>query len=231
MKIIISGILTDFKGRIFLQQDSPTSLAVLHHRLAVGTTPVDVLDQAFRQETGLIVMPVRVTGLFYDAGVPGGELTFCFRCTMRGGNLAVPDGGRPAGFFDCPPLPEGLSSKFRQQAENALHHPGGPPHMETASGGIGRRLGRLFGRGSSSDEGEQWRVAVRLADEPAGHGVEFVVASLDEENTSTPISTGESPWAAAQRMSGTGRPVVELHRVEIDAVRPMMILGFASADG
>lgn len=229
MRIIISGILTDFKGRIFLQQDSPTSLAPVHRHLAIGTVPADLLDQAFRQETSLIVMPVRMTGLFYDAGVSGGELTFSFRCTMRGGDLVVPDAGRPAGFFDCPPLPEGLSPKFRQQAENALHHPGGPPHLET-TGGISQRLGRLFGRGKSADEGEQWRVSTRMIDEPAGHGVEFVVASLDEKSTSTPIPAGESPWAAAQRISGTGRSAVQLHRVEIDADRRMMILGFAPID-
>ena len=85
MRIIISGILTDFKGRIFLQQDSPTSLAPVHRHLAIGTVPADLLDQAFRQETSLIVMPVRMTGLFYDAGVSGGELTFSFRCAMRAG--------------------------------------------------------------------------------------------------------------------------------------------------
>ena len=230
MRIIISGILTDFKGRIFLQQVSPTSLAPVHRHLTIGTMPADLLDQAFRQETGLIVMPVRMTGLYYDAGVPGGELTFCFRCTMRGGDLVVPDGGRPAGFFDCPPLPTGLSPKFRQQAESALHHPGGPPHLETAAGGISQRLGRLFGRDKSTDEGEQWRVFTRMIDEPAGHGMEFSVASLDEKSTSTPIPAGESPWAAAQRMSGTGRSAVELHQVEIDVDRRMMILGFAPID-
>lgn len=227
MKIIISGILTDFKGRIFLQQDSPTSLAVLHHRLAVGTTPVDVLDQAFRQETGLIVMPVRVTGLFYDAGVPGGELTFCFRCTMRGGELAVPDGGLPAGFFDCPPLPEGLSSKFRQQVENGLHHSGGPPTLETTASNVGRRLAGLFGRGKPADNGESWRAAVRLVDEPAGNGVDFAIANPDEESTSTPIADGEPPWVAARRLAGAGHQAVELRRVEIEADRPILILDFA----
>lgn len=230
MRIIISGILTDFKGRLFLQQESPTSLAPVQRQLAAGTTPADVLDQAFRQETSLIVMAVRMTGAFYDAGVPGGELTFCFRCTMRGGDLAVPDGGRPAGFFDCPPLPEGLSPKFRQQAESALHHPGGPPHLESAAGGIGRRLGRLFGRGQPPNEGEQWHVAVKLTDQPAGNGVEFVVASLDEESISTPITGEESPWAAAGRLLGSDSSAVELRRIVIDAVHPAMILDFAPLD-
>lgn len=227
MKITISGILTDFKGRIFLQQDSPTSLAVLHHRLAVGTTPVDVLDQAFRQETGLIIMPVRMTGVFYDGSVPGGELIFCFRCTMRGGELAVPDGGLPAGFFDCPPLPEGLSSKFRQQVENGLHHPGGPPTLETVASSVGRRLAGLFGRGKPADDSEPWRVAVRLTDQPVGNGVEFALDNEDEMHPATPVAGGEPPWAAARRLAGAGHQAVELRRVEIGADRPILILDFA----
>lgn len=227
MKIIISGILTDFRGRIFLQQDSPTSLTILHHRPAAGTMPADTLDQAFRQEAGLIIMPVRMTGVFYDGGVSGGELTFCFRCTMRGGELVVPDGGLPAGFFDCPPLPEGLSPKFRQQAENALHHPGGPPALEVSTRSVGRRLAGLFGRGKPADNGESWRVAVRLTDQPTGNGVEFALAGMDGERPSMPVADGESPWAAARRLAGVGRRAVELRRVEIGADQPIMILDFA----
>lgn len=227
MRILTSGILSDFKGRVFLQQDSPSSLVPVHHALSVGTTPIDELDRAFRQETGLIVMPVRLTGVFYDGDAPGGELTFCFRCTMRGGDLAVPDGGRPAGFFDYPPLPDGLPPKFRQQVESALRHPGGQPDLENVTGSVGRRLGRLFGRSEPAGEGEQWRVTVRVAEKPPANVVECVVTNADEGRSSTPVSAGESPWAAAERLFGEEHPAVELSRVEIDAIHPTITLVFA----
>lgn len=226
MRILATGILSDFKGRIFLQQDSPTSLVPVNSTLVAGSTPVGVLDRAFREETGLVVMPVRLTGIFYDGNVPDGELTFCFRCTMRGGNLTVPDGGRPAGFFDYPPLPDGLSPKFRQPVESALHHPGGPPDLMLAGGGIAQRLGRLFGSGELPAAGAQWRVGVRVATEPAKGAVEWMISDQDEGDTSTLVVENEPPWAAAKRLLGTRHQSLQLRGVDIDAVKSALTLVF-----
>lgn len=231
MKIMISGILSDFRGRVFLRQLDAKTLGPIHGPLEIGTPPAVTLDRLFRQQTGLIVMPVRLTGLYFDRGVAGGQLTFSFRCTMRGGDLAIPAGESPAGFFDCPPLPAGLSASFRRQVDDALHHAGGPPALADETGGVGARIGRLLGRGAAGDLGA-WHVAAR---EAAGgsDGVEWAVVGPD---TALPAPAGDPaqpPWESVTRRAADSgpnrRPAVNLVRVEQDAERPALILVFAPA--
>lgn len=227
MRIIASGILSDHMGKIFLQQDSPTSLVPVHRPLMAGMTPAAALDMAFREETGLIVMPVRVTGVFFDGSTPEGELTFCYRCTMRGGNLVVPDGAHAAGFFDYAPFPSGLSPKYRQQVDGALHHPGGPPSLENVAGGLGTRLGRLFGRGKPAVEGQQWSVGIRLVSEPAEGTLEWAMVGAEVASASIAAVAGEPPWITAGHLLGARPSSVQLNRVEFDATKPDLTLVFA----
>lgn len=229
MRLFSSGILSDHMGRIFLQQESPTRLTPVGRPLPAGSTPAAALDSAFREETGLIVMPVRMTAVYFDPTVPEGELTLCYRCTMRGGDLVVPEGGRPAGFFDYTPLPAGLSPKDRQMVDDAVHHAGGPPQLVTIGRGIGRRLGRLLGRGDAPLEGQSWRVAVRVAEESADGPVECVIADTDVTRGATPAVPHEPPWMTAGRLTGRTSANVQLARVEIDAVEPALTLVFAPA--
>lgn len=232
MQILVNGILTDYEGRVLLEQCAARELAPVQRPLSPGLTPTATLDRAFRESTGLIVLPVRLTGLHYDGGIPGGELSFSFRCTMRGGDLLVPDGGRPAGFFDCPPLPDALSPKFRRQLDAALHHPGGPPALTREGPGLGRGLARLFGRREPAAGPDDWSVAVRVV----GRGPDGRVAwtrggpdALWGLPAAAP-SPGEAPWETAKRLlrpAGTtspGEPSLVL--VELAARQPALVLVF-----
>ena len=112
MRITILGFLTDYQSRVLLQQTGATTLAAVGRSLAVGESPADTLARAFREETGLFVLPVRCVGLYRIADAEG-ELSLTFRCILRGGELEIGQGRPPAGYFDTQSLPAGLDSRQR----------------------------------------------------------------------------------------------------------------------
>lgn len=198
MRLTVNGVLTDLRGRVLLRQSGERDLLPITRPFAPGTLPADTLARAFREDTALIVLPVRLTGLYYDNWSSGEELTFCFRCTMRGGALQ-PDS--KAGFFDAP-LPAALSGRHRRRVEQALHHAGGPPLMKREWPGLGAALGGLFGRRDTTGQGRTWQAIVKLVAD-AGHGQTVWRRAAPGEQSRLPatrLSAGEAPWAAAKRL-------------------------------
>jgi hypothetical protein len=234
MKMNVDGVLTDFKGRVLLRRTEANALAPITHALVAGVVPADTLASAFREDTALIVMPVRLTGLYYSDQPPGGELTFCFRCTIRGGNLDTEDQS-PAGFFD-PPLPGRLPAPYRHRVEQALHHPGGPPYLEREGHGLGARLGRLFGGRVVKQEDATWEITVKLIAD-GGHGQIIWNRGGPNERWRLPATrpaAGEAPWDAADRLLATtwthgGGQRGDLLWVELGIDRPEMTFVFAAS--
>lgn len=223
MQLVISGLLTDYQNRILLRQATEATLALVERAATPGTTPVETLDRAFREDTGLIVMPARLAGLYYNSRED--RLMFLFRCIMRGGDIVIGEGGRPAGFFDSAPLPRGLSRARQRQIDGALYHAGGPPLLEREANGPGAWLGRLMRPDVAPPRGDEWTVAARIVESPAEARVEWLVAEPPPEGA--PVA-GEAPWETAARL--LGRPSVRLARVEVAAGRPMMTLSFAATE-
>ncbi|RIK23431.1 MAG: hypothetical protein DCC51_03800 [Anaerolineae bacterium] len=149
MRPTICGVLTDYKGRILLRRADPRTLLPIYRLFEVGKLPAETLARAFREDTGLFVMPVRLTSLDYSAAQD--ELTATFRCTMRGGDLA-PQEEPTVGFFDPPP-PAALSKEFRSRVELALRHAGGPPQLQVDGKGV---FSRIFG--GRKDQGDKRRL-------------------------------------------------------------------------
>lgn len=232
MKAGVTGVLTDYEGRVLLKQSGKYSLIPVHRPLEPGVLPATTLDRAFREDTGLIIMPVRLTGVYYDAGMPGGKLAFCFRCIMRGGDLRIPPEGSPAGFFDCPPLPESLARNYRRQVDTALHHGGGAPEMEQ-SGDTGLRLGRLLGRREDATPSIDWEVTIGIESSETDKDAEWAVGEPDRLSSSMTLSSdpGQPPWITAARYleahdSGMATGA-RLLRVELTADRPALRMVFA----
>lgn len=226
MDVGICAIVTDFRGRLLLQQPTGSSLHPPHGPLEPGRLPGDALAQLVRAQTGLIIWPVRLTGLYYRAGA----LTFCWRCIMRGGDLPPPEGQPPAGFFDSVPLPAALPSPWRQRVDEALHHKGGPPVLR-AEGDTVARLGRLFGRAPAA---APWEVDVVVWPE-AELGLGLWQRGADG-TLRLPRATNpnEAPWETAARLLRTlapgvawGAPRLALAQIADD--RPAMTLAFAAA--
>lgn len=232
MRLSVAGILTDYRGRVLLRQTGAKALAPVRRAAEQGILPAETLARAFREETGLIVLPVRLVGLSYDAGRPEGKLTFWFRCTMRGGDLLVPPGGRPVGFFD-PPLPAALRAVDRQQIERALRHAGGSPAMAQTPTGLGGQLGRLLGRREVEDSVEEWRVQVAALVGAADAPVEWALVAPGTAD-SLPADPDRPPWATAGRLlsppQATEVVAVRLARVEQAPDRLVMRLFFGPSE-
>lgn len=232
MRLNVAGVLTDYRGRVLLRQTGAKTLAPVRRAVEQGILPAETLARAFRQETGLIVLPVRLVGLHYDAGRPGGELTFWFRCTMRGGDLLIPPGGQPAGFFDLP-LPAALLAADKRQIEAALRHAEGSPNMEQAPTGLGGQLGRLFGRREVEDSSEEWRVQIAALAGATDAPVEWALAEPGAADT-LPADPDRPPWMTAERLlrpaQATEAPPIRLARVEQAPDRPVMRLFFAPSE-
>lgn len=215
MHLRASGILSDYQGRVLLQRVEPRTLIPITRPFETGTLPTDILARAFRDDTGLYVMPVRLTNLSYAPGQD--ELAFSFRCTMRGGDLDTRD-GPPAGFFDLP-LPGALAKPFRGQVEQALHHAGGPPVMERADDNLAGRLGRIIGGRRPVSQGHDWAVKVRLV-VSGGDGQLLWVRSGVEETWGLPsaaVTAGDAPWETAGRLLHSLLPDGAPHKVRLVA--------------
>ena len=224
MELIVVGVLSDYKGRVLLQQSDNRTLIPIHRRLEPGVLPADTLARAFREDTTLTVLPVRLTGLHYRAEPAGGELAFYFRCIMRGGDLAPPDGRPPAGFFDSAPLPRALSSRFHGPLAATLNHAGGPPLLTREERGLGQRLSRLLGNRPAAG-GDDWAITITvIARRPDGQ----IVWTRHEPNGMWHLPTaapapGEAPWAAAERLgrqAGLAGGAATLSAVEMAANQP-----------
>ncbi len=232
MELIVVGILSDYKGRVLLQQSDSRTLIPIQRKLEPGAPPADTLARAFREETALTVLPVRLTGLHYRADPPGGQLAFYYRCIMRGGDLAPPNSRPPAGFFDSAPLPRALSSRFHGPMAATLNHAGGPPLLAREEQGVGQRLSRLLGNRPDAAEGDEWAITSRvIARRPDGQ----IVWTRDEADGMWHLpadspAPGETPWATAERLlrpAGLSGGAPLLSAVEMAADRPAAALLFS----
>lgn len=233
MRLTVEGILTDFKGRFLLQRTGPNELAPITRPLEPGILPTETLARAFREDTSLLVMPVRLTGLYYSDRPPDGQLVFSFRCTMRGGDLGAGDEPR-VGFFD--EARPGLPARFQRRVEQALHHPGGPPFMEREGEGVTDRLGRLFGSRVTEEESLAWEVAVKVIVFGSEGQVVWVHSSPGKSwrLPATAVARGEAPWEAAGRLLADIMPsgkssTPELALVETAGDRATMVFIFSAA--
>lgn len=237
MRVTAAGFLTDHKSRVLLQQLDAAILTPIRSSLEPGVPPADTLAHAFREQTGLYVMPVRMTGVYYDGH--GDELILCFRCTMRGGDLAIPEGQPPAGFFDSQPLPRGLAAAYRRPADDALHHEGGPVCLSSIEESWGARLGRLLsGRTRTVKPASEWEVTVAVVASVAvgSGGMVAWVRDGPGEPWRLPagrVAPSEAPWEILRRLLS---PILrwyegseDLSGVYLAAGRPALTLVFAVA--
>jgi hypothetical protein len=154
---------------------------------------------------------------------------------MRGGDLKTPDDYPSVGFFDFSPLPNGLSSGDRRQMEQALRHPGGPPHMEREGLGLGARLDRLFGGRTPRDKDLNWTVEVKLV--IAAEGQISRSRTAPGEPWRLPMTHpagGEAPWEAGIRLlealrPGGGGRLNDLRLVELARDRLAITFVFAAS--
>ncbi|MCA9930557.1 MAG: NUDIX domain-containing protein [Anaerolineales bacterium] len=128
MKMSTGGLLVDGLNQILLiQRNDSRTWAMPGGAMEAGELPPDAVAREVREETGLIVMPVRLVALHYLSNNAEPFLGFTFRCIQRGGQLAPSDETPQVGFVKASELPNWMSEIHRQRLEIGLYHKGGPP--------------------------------------------------------------------------------------------------------
>ncbi len=228
MIILTNAILIDHFGRVLLSHDPQTNTIVMPSApLPVGVLPTDTLAQSIRDATGLITLPIRLTGVYANAN----GLTLAFRTIQRGGAIREEDGRPVAGFFEVIPTPEPILPAHRQQLEDALHHTGGPPIFAPEATTLTGRLTRAWNRTSPPIAEPAWTVRATVIIQ-GKEGVAWRKQSNEPDYSlpSAAVATGQLPDAvAAQLTSGlAGRDVTpRLTGLYLHADQPMLEFAFA----
>ena len=112
MNVGTNGILVDQHGNVLLIKRNDTrTYAPPGGALDAGELLPDAAAREVREETGLIVLPVRLAAV-----------SFTFRCLLRGGDITTSEESPVVGFFKANPLPRRMSSFHRERVEKTLHH-------------------------------------------------------------------------------------------------------------
>ncbi len=123
MNVGTNGIVVDQHGNVLLIKRNDTrTFAPPGGALDAGELPPDGAAREVREETGLIVLPIRLAAVSYLPLSPVGFLGFTFRCLLRGGEIATSEESPVVGFFKTAPLPRRMSGFHRERVEKTLNH-------------------------------------------------------------------------------------------------------------
>ena len=127
MRIGVIGIHTSQNGEILLIQRNDTrTFAPPGGTLDVGELPTEGVAREVREETGLIVLPVRLVSLHYWEFAPYKHLSFVFRCLLRGGDVTPSKESPHVGFYKTQKLPKPMDALSQERIQIATTHSGGP---------------------------------------------------------------------------------------------------------
>lgn len=210
MYIRVQGVVNDHFGDVLLKQrDETGTLAPPGGPLRRDETPDETAAREVREQTGLIVMPVRLAGLYYAAGSPAPVLTLSFRCIMRGGTITEAESGqRQAGFFKRQALPEPMMADDIEIVQETALHAGGRPFWRSHPESTVRRIQsfleqRVLRRApqETMPDGEMWRVWVTLVMQRE-EGVLWMQRHGSDvwQLPVAPVGNDEPPWVTAARV-------------------------------
>src|SRR4051794_5563088 len=103
-----SAIVTDDQGRILLHRRRDNEMWALPGGvMELGESLGDCAAREVQEETGFVVEPVAIVGIYsdpkhvfaYDDGEVRQEFSICFQCRMTGGELNVSDESYEVEFF------------------------------------------------------------------------------------------------------------------------------------
>ncbi|MCP4417433.1 MAG: NUDIX domain-containing protein [Chloroflexi bacterium] len=123
MNVGTNGIIVDQHGHVLLIKRNDThTFAPPGGGLDIGELPPDGTAREVQEETGLIVLPVRLVTLTHLPLKPNGYLMFTFRCLLRGGEITTSEESPVVGFFKSNPLPRRITSFHRERLKKGLAH-------------------------------------------------------------------------------------------------------------
>lgn len=107
----VSGVLVNqFNQVLLIQRDDTRTWAPPGGSLHANELPTEGVAREVREETGLIVMPVRLTAVHYLPLKPTPLIGFTFRCIQRGGEIQTSEESPQVGFFQANQLPRAIAN-------------------------------------------------------------------------------------------------------------------------
>lgn len=129
MIISANGIVINEYGDVLLvQRDDTRTLAPPGGACEIDEIPKHAAAREVREETGLLVYPIRLVGLYFLPAQPNPFLFLCYRCIPRGGKLSNSAETPQADFFKTTPQPGPMLAFHEKQIRDAFKHTGGPPY-------------------------------------------------------------------------------------------------------
>lgn len=145
MNIATNGFVFDQYGNVLLiRRDDTRTFAPPGGTLDAGELPTDGCAREVREETGLIVYPVRLVGMYFQDIAEGGMLLLSFRCIQRGGDITPSPESPLVAWFKAHKLPSPMLSFHRERTRQALAHDGGPPVWTRYNWSLMQKFGRFL---------------------------------------------------------------------------------------
>jgi ADP-ribose pyrophosphatase YjhB (NUDIX family) len=117
------GVVVDGSGRVLLvRRDDARTWAPPGGTLDPGELPTEAVVREMAEETGLEVMPARLTALYYARFYGLAYLVFGFRCLQKGGELRPSQETPRLGYFEPDRLPRRMLSFNRRHVQDGLVH-------------------------------------------------------------------------------------------------------------
>jgi ADP-ribose pyrophosphatase YjhB (NUDIX family) len=125
----VSAVIFDRRRRLLLQQRSDGGQWGLPGgSVEIGESVTDAVAREVREETGLVVVPRRLIGIYSDPGFqvvryPDGNVwhyvNVCFECVVRGGTLTTCDETLALEWVSLDTLPAALLTNHRIRIRDA----------------------------------------------------------------------------------------------------------------
>lgn len=250
MQIATNGVVVDEYGHVLLIRRNDTrTMAPPGGSLEAGELPDASLAREVKEETGLLVMPVRLVGLYFWEAKPSGILVFVFRCIQRGGKLKASPESPEVGFFPSKAFPKPMLGLHRLRLDRAVAHSGGGVDLEVQQMTWQMRMGRtlinqlvyryldirrVVRRETPYQQPPKWRVTVNVMARNSAGEIGWL-KQADGDGYALPSGVPnylEAPWDAAARIASKrlGQPVTikELEAVYVDEGKASMELLFSS---
>ncbi|HEX6676519.1 MAG TPA: NUDIX domain-containing protein [Actinomycetes bacterium] len=126
-----SAIVADDAGRILLHRRTDNALwSIPGGAMEVGESIAETVVREVKEETGLVVAPERLVGIYsnprhvveYADGEVRQQFSVCFACRLVGGQVATGDESSEVGFFtpveiEAMPVHESIRLRIRHFLE------------------------------------------------------------------------------------------------------------------
>ncbi len=121
MKIMVQGLLTNEFNEALLVADAQGAWGLPGGWATAGVLPAVSLAEQVAAQTGILVIPIRLVGVYTTAV---DTLTLLFRCLQKGGHLPET---QTAAFCPVNQLPQPLATHQARLLQDAGRHAGGAP--------------------------------------------------------------------------------------------------------